>query len=296
MASPVVAKVKGHWPTARALRRDTDLRSLSAQAHPKSVGIEALIGDSAATAQARQERLDRVKIVALALRQAERHGSPPSLNDRCKLRIDSTLCATNRLGRLATAGVRTVLMQLDVRAIYMPQLACGSCSDNCKHPGEEPLSTPATKPRVDRVPRAKLLWQVAPRDTRSQDIEYRGEHKPIILRRPPAQRPPAGFVTRAVNFFSLRHNGSGSWLRSIRGCLVKCTLRDTRPGQIPLSATLLAIRCTLPMPPRRLAGYARLPRAARGSASGPNAGPFTPGFPKGGGSPAPRAPQRRELT
>jgi len=216
MASPVVAKVKGHWPTARALRRDTDPRSLSAQARPKSVGIEALIGDSAATAQARQERLDRVKIVALALRQAERHGSPPSLNDRCKLRIDSTLCATNRLGRLATAGVRTVLMQLDVRAIYMPQLACGSCSDNCKHPGEEPLSTPATKPRIDRVPRAKLLWQVAPRDTRSQDIEYRGAHKPIILRRPPAQRPPAGFVTRAVNFFSLRHNGSGSCLRRIR--------------------------------------------------------------------------------
>jgi hypothetical protein len=88
-------------------------------------------------AQAGQERLDRVKIVTLALSQAERHGSPTSLNDRGKLRIDTTFSASNRLGSLAAARVRTVLVQLDVRAIDMPQLTCGSRCDQRQHPGEQ---------------------------------------------------------------------------------------------------------------------------------------------------------------
>ena len=136
MASPVVATVKGYWPKARALRWDTDPRTLSAQPRPKRVGIETFVGDSAAVAQACQERLDRVKIVTLALCQAERHGSPTSLNDSGKLRIDSTFSATNRLSSLAAARVRTVLMQFDMRAINIPQLTCGSRCNNRKHPGE----------------------------------------------------------------------------------------------------------------------------------------------------------------
>jgi hypothetical protein len=39
---------------------------MSAQARPKRVCIETLFGDSAAAAQASQERLDRVKIMTLA--------------------------------------------------------------------------------------------------------------------------------------------------------------------------------------------------------------------------------------
>ena len=67
MTPTVVAAVKGYWPTSRTLRRDTDPRTLSAQARPKRVGIKTFIGDSAAVAQAGQERLDCVKIVTLAL-------------------------------------------------------------------------------------------------------------------------------------------------------------------------------------------------------------------------------------
>jgi hypothetical protein len=72
----------------------------------------------------------------LVLGQAERHGSPTSLNDRGKLRIDSIYCATDRLGRLAAAGVRAVLMQFIVRAIDVPWPARGSRCDHRKHPGE----------------------------------------------------------------------------------------------------------------------------------------------------------------
>ena len=157
VAPPVVAAVKGHWPPARAFRRDTDARTLPAQARPKRVGVETFIGDGTVVAQARQKRLDRVQIVTLPFGQAERHSSPTTVDNCSKLSIDSTLSSTDRLSSLTAAWIRAVLMQLDVRAIDMPQLTCGSLCDNREHPGEEPLSTPATKPRVDRVPRAKLL-------------------------------------------------------------------------------------------------------------------------------------------
>jgi len=67
MAPPVVAAMKGHWPTARSLRRDTDPRTRSTQTGPKCVGIETFIGDSAVVSQTGQERFDRLKIVTLAL-------------------------------------------------------------------------------------------------------------------------------------------------------------------------------------------------------------------------------------
>jgi hypothetical protein len=74
--------MKGHWPTARALRGDTYPRTLSAQERAKCVGIEALVGNDATVAQAGQERLDRVKIVTLTFGQAERDCPTTSLNDR----------------------------------------------------------------------------------------------------------------------------------------------------------------------------------------------------------------------
>lgn len=123
MAAPVMAAVKGHWPTARALRWDTDPSALPAQACPKRVGIESFIGNCAAVAQMAKEWLDGVKIVTLALGQAVRHGSPSSLNDRGKLSIDSTFSATDHLGSLAAARIRTVLMQFNVRSIDVPHWA-----------------------------------------------------------------------------------------------------------------------------------------------------------------------------
>ena len=126
MAPPVVAAMEGHWPKARALRGNTDSRTLSAQARPKRIGVEAFVCNGATVAQAGQERLDSIKIVTLALGQAERDRSTTSLDDCRKLGIDSTLSVTDRLGSLAAAWIRTVLMHFDVRAIDMPQLTCGS--------------------------------------------------------------------------------------------------------------------------------------------------------------------------
>jgi hypothetical protein len=66
-APPVKAAVKGHRRKARAFRGDTESRTLSAQARPKRVGVEAFICNGATVSQAGQERLDCIKIVTLAL-------------------------------------------------------------------------------------------------------------------------------------------------------------------------------------------------------------------------------------
>jgi hypothetical protein len=55
------------------------------------VSLTKFVGDGATVTQAGQERLDRVKIVTLALGGTERDGSPTFLNDRGKLRINSIL-------------------------------------------------------------------------------------------------------------------------------------------------------------------------------------------------------------
>jgi hypothetical protein len=126
VAPTVIAAVKGHWPKARALCGNTDSRTLSAQARPKRIGVEAFVCNGATVAQTEQERLDSIKIVTLALGQAERDRSTTSLDDCRKLGVDSTLSATDRLSSRAAAWIRTVLMHFDVRAIEMPQLTCGS--------------------------------------------------------------------------------------------------------------------------------------------------------------------------
>jgi len=134
--------------------------------------------------------------------QTGRDGSAASLNDRGQLRANSTLSATDRLGSLAAARVRPILTQPYVRAIDIPQLTRGSRRNECRHRGKQPGGTPAAKPRIDLAPRTELLRQVAPRDAGSQDVEYPREHRSIILRRTPAQRPPAGLTPRAVDFFA----------------------------------------------------------------------------------------------
>jgi hypothetical protein len=120
MAPTVVAAVKGYWPKARALRGNTDSCTLPAKARPKRIGVETFVCNGATVSQAGQERLDSIKIMTLALCQAERDRSTTSLNDCRKLGVDPTLSATDRLGSLASAWICTVLMHFDVRAIDMP--------------------------------------------------------------------------------------------------------------------------------------------------------------------------------
>jgi len=215
MPVAIVAAVERDGVTARAFWRDAGAGALTPQFGAQGIGVEALVADGSATAQAAEQWIDGVQIMPLALGQTERNGTSATLHNRGELGVDATLGATDRLGRLAAARVRSILMQFDVGAIEMPQLTGGSDRHQRQHAREQSARTPTPKPRVDRTPRSKLLRQIAPRQTGAQDVEYRGEHEPIILRRAAPLTPSTGFAASAVNFFSLRHNGSGSSLRNV---------------------------------------------------------------------------------
>ena len=67
-------------------------------------------------------------VVLGSRREAEGH-RPSVLIDQCgELGVESTLGPSHRLGALAPCGIGSVLMQLDVRAIQVTQLATGPFS------------------------------------------------------------------------------------------------------------------------------------------------------------------------
>jgi hypothetical protein len=66
------------------------------------------------------------------------------------------------LGSLPTAQIGTMLMQLDMRAIQVPQFAHGVPSEDDKHPGEPDAGTPTPIARIDGGPRSVTFGQIAP--------------------------------------------------------------------------------------------------------------------------------------
>ena len=216
MAAPVVAAVEGNGPAARAFPWDADARALPTQPRAKRIGIEALVRHRAVTTQARQQGFDRIQIMALSGGEAERHGASTGVDDGRQLRIDATFGATDRLRGLSAARIRAVLMQLDMRAVEVPQLALGGRRHESEKPTEKTGCAPAPEPRIDRTPRTKVRRQVTPGNTGAQNIEHRADHEPVVLGRSPSARAPAGFRPRTVNFFSRSHKGSGSSQRRIR--------------------------------------------------------------------------------
>ena len=215
VAPPIVAAVEGHRPPARTFGRDADARALSAQTGAKSISIETLVADDPPAAHAGKQWFDGVQIMTLAFGQPERHGPPAAVNDRRQFGVDATFRAPNCLLGLPAAGIRAVLVQLDMRTIDIAQLPLRALREDRQHAREQPRGTPAAEARVDRVPRTKVGRQVPPRNPGAQNIEHGGDHKLIVFGRPTPARPAAAFGAFTVNFFSRRHNGFGSLQRSI---------------------------------------------------------------------------------
>jgi hypothetical protein len=111
-----------------------------------------------------------------------------------------------------------VLMQLDVGAIDVPQFAGGVPGQERQHPRPQPAFAPTPPARVNRTPRTKLDWHVAPRTTRAQHIPNGCHYRAILLRRSApncAILPSPRFAPAQVNFFSRFHSGSGNSVRAM---------------------------------------------------------------------------------
>ena len=129
----IIAAVKGRWTATQTLGWDADAGALAAQPRAKGVGGEALVANAPPPPQATEQRLDGEEIVALPLSQAECDGAPATLDDGCQLGVEPSFGASDGLCSLSAAGIRPILVQLDVRTIDRAQL---------------PLSRPSRQPRA----------------------------------------------------------------------------------------------------------------------------------------------------
>lgn len=215
MAAAVVSAMKRGRPSSVSLRRNADAGLLAVELSAERIGIEALVCDRTMPAQTRQQGFDRMQVVSLASGQTKGDGATSAIHDGCELGVDTALGAPDGLGGLPTAGIRAVLMQLDMRAVEVPQFALCARGDQGQHASKQSRRAPASEASVNRTPRTEAVWQVSPWNPCAQNVEDRGDHDPVVFRRPAPARPPAGFWPRTVNFFSPSHTGSGSSHRSM---------------------------------------------------------------------------------
>ena len=195
---PIIAAMERRRATARTLWRDADPSVLATQSRTKVVGVEAFVADDTPLPQATKQRFDGEEIVALALSQSECDGAPTTLDDGRQLGVDPSLGSADGLCRLSAAGIRTILVQLDVGTIDIAQFPLRALRDSREQAGEQSYRAPTSEARVDRTPRTKALWQIAPRNAGAQDVEHGREHDFIVLGRPTPARPPAAFGARSL--------------------------------------------------------------------------------------------------
>lgn len=149
--------------------------------------------------RARQNRDDRVLGSG---RQTKRHGPATRIDEGRQFSVQSTLGVPHRLGRLSSPGIGSMLMQLDVRAIQMPQLALRVLGQDPEPLGEKAAGTPAPIARIDRGPRSVALRQISPSDARSQPQKNPSEHQTLVLGRPTTRAP--GWANLPSPLFSAR--------------------------------------------------------------------------------------------
>jgi hypothetical protein len=87
----------------------------------------------------------------MLLTWGQRHGDCPAsrLYGGRQFGVEASLAAPDRLAQLAARRIGAVLVQLDVRAIQVPELAGGFLRQLRQQPGEEPASAPAAEAGID---------------------------------------------------------------------------------------------------------------------------------------------------
>jgi len=190
MAAPIVTPVEAGRLATTAPGWNAATGALGAEAGAEDISIEAFVSDDPTAASTGQHRFDCVLVVLRSGSDTERHGPAARVDEGRELGVQSALGPAHRLRRLPASGIGAMLMELDVRAIQMPQLAHRTLGQHGKHPGEQSAFAPASIAGVDRLPRSITLGQIAPRHTGSQHEEDRAEHQSVILRRPTTSSSP----------------------------------------------------------------------------------------------------------
>ena len=143
-----------------------------------------------------------------------------------QLGVEPTLGAADRLRSLATRRIGPGLMQLDVRAVQVPQGALRPPGQALPQSRPQATGAPATPARVDRTPRSIALRHIAPGATRcaapaKSPLPRSGQ----LWAGDRPKLPPARFRPRTGNIFSRCHSDSGNVHRSYVGMSAPATHR-----------------------------------------------------------------------
>ena len=213
MAMPVVTAMEAGGMPAALSGRNAAPGVLRAQLGAESISVEALVGHDPVAAQTPPQWSHGKQVVLRAGGQGDRNRPAMLVRDGGELGVQSAFGPPDRLRQLAARGIGPVLMQLDVRAVQMPQPALGAPGQSRQQTMPQATRRPASPARVDRAPRAVGCRHISPRTTGAQHIPNRRHHDPVIQRRPAphcAIMPSPGFAPTQVNFFSRFHSGSAN--------------------------------------------------------------------------------------
>jgi hypothetical protein len=168
--------------TAGVAWGNTSDRTGIGQVLPKALRVEAAIANDPAASEHGNQRVDGAKVVPISSDEIQSDGTPEAVDNRSQFCVRSAFGSSDCLCRRAARGIGRVLMNFDVAAIDTAQLTRSTWYQQFVHLRPEFGLTPPAEARVDRAPRAKLLWQVTPRRSRTKDEVYSTHHDSIFLR------------------------------------------------------------------------------------------------------------------
>lgn len=154
---------------------------------PQFVTVETFVSDQQHRRVLILEQFDDMSAF-IGLSRDQLHAQSPAFeigNDH-QFGVSSASGLAHGLGFRPSPGIGRALMRYHVRAIHQPAPAAFSFNKPSEHPVPKLLPRPLTVVSINRLPRAKLGGQVAPRTGISQTVKHRLDYDGQRTRRAPA--------------------------------------------------------------------------------------------------------------
>lgn len=207
VAKPVSASMKWNRPISREPRRDASGCRTFFKVCVQHGAIVALVGDHPLPS-GWSNLLSHLEVRPLPRIQSQVEGSPPAIHKRGELCVEAGLGATDGLRALASSGIRTGLMQLDVRGIQKAKLTLSAGFKVSKHHLPKPHTTPSRPAGIDTLRRTEDLGQITPGAPGAGSEDEPLDHAAMAPRRTTTRRYRYRSRRGVIDFFSRSQSGS----------------------------------------------------------------------------------------
>jgi hypothetical protein len=200
MAPAIVAAMPSGGLASPLARRDARLGAGLDQRLPEAIAVVAFVGHCMSL-RGQDQIFGRDNVRTLTWSQDHLGGTPATIDQSSQLGVTPALGASNSLILLAASGVGRILVNFDVRGVEMAQSPGCTFGQQIQNGGPQSGLTPTSPPGIDRTPFRKVLRQVTPRTTRSQHVNHRFKHQPMIFGR--ATAPASSWLYRYRQIYFL---------------------------------------------------------------------------------------------